>query len=97
MRAAGTGTARVGTATAAAADRSRRTDAEAGTVTGLNEINFDVSAGDEESFFDQKGQVVLVEDFVVGLWLVQSQSQRGTCSATLHQGDANGRVNTILL
>ena len=33
---------------------------------------------------------------IISLWLIQSQSQRGACSATLHQSDAYGGIDIII-
>jgi len=88
--AAGSGTAGAGTASAATTNRVGRGDGETGTVTGLNKIYLDISAGRKKIFFHKKGEAVFCKCFIIFFWLIQSQSQRRAGSAALHECDSNG-------
>jgi hypothetical protein len=57
----------------------------------------DRTAGRHKRFLNKEFQAAILKNFVIAFWLIQSQSQRGTCSATLHQGNTQGRINGILL
>ena len=93
--AAGTGSAGAGTATTTA-DRIGRGDGETRAVTGIDKVNLDVAATVKQIFLDQKSQVIFSKRFVIFFWLIQSQSQRGTSSAALHQRDADSGVDIVL-
>lgn len=86
-----------GAATAAAAQRVGRGDGEPGTITGLDEIHLDRAATAKQFLIHQEFQAAFVKSLVTVFWLIQSQSKGRTASPTLHQGDANGRTDLILL
>lgn len=94
---AGAGSAGAGAATAAGADRFDRGDAEAGTRPGVDVIDGDPAGRGEKALLDQKFEGVVLEDFVAVFWLIQSQSQGGTSSATLHQRHTQGRIDIVRL
>jgi len=73
-----------------------RGDAETGAWASINIFNIDGTTGINETFFNKKCQVVLVVNFVVFFWLIQSQSQWGAWSASLHKGNAQSRFNIVL-
>lgn len=90
-------TAGTGTASAARAYRFNRGDTESGAWSGINIIDGNPATGSEQAFFDQEFQRIVFKNFVAVFWLIQSQSQRGTCSATLHQGHTQSRIDIIRL
>ena len=84
-------------AASASPDGVGRGNAETGTRPGIDEIYLDRTTGTKQAFFDQEFEGVIFVHLVVCLWLIQSQSQGGTGSATLHQGDTKGRIYIVLL
>ncbi len=74
-----------GSAAAARAAGTRRTSAttnrigggntETGARTGINIFYINCTAGIDQTFFDEKRQLILVVYFVVFFWLIQSQTQ----------------------
>jgi hypothetical protein len=75
----------------------RGSNTESGTWAGIDIFHIDGATTIQKAFFYKKLDTVVLENLIVVLWLIQSQSQRGTGSATLHQGNAKGRFNAILL
>ena len=66
---------------------------ETRTWAGVDEIDLDGSAGAEKTFLNQEFQRIILVYVIIFLWLIQSQSQRGPCSATLHKGYTERRIN----
>jgi len=89
--------ARTGTATAAAAKRGGGGDGKTGPVPSLNEIDLHGAASLQQAFFHKKGQAAFLKHFIAIFWLIQSQSKGWATSAALHQSDANGRTDFVLL
>ena len=83
-------------ATTATADGYRRRDGETGPGAGIDEINLDLLALNQKGFVYQELNAFLIKNVVVVFWLIQSQSQRGSGSAALHDGYADRRINTVL-
>ena len=73
------------------------TDWESGTHAGIDKINFYCSTGVQQIVINQEGQTILFVFRIICFWLIQSQSQRGACSATAHESYAQGRINIVLL
>ena len=85
-----TSTRTAGTRTASTATTTNRIaggNAKAGTWAGINVINTNSSTGIQETLFNQELQTAIFKNFVIIFWLIQSQPQRGACSAPLHQGN----------
>jgi hypothetical protein len=90
-------TAGTGAATPAPANGVAGGDAKARTGSGIHKINADGAAGVKQTLFHQKFQAAILKNFISVFWLIQSQAQRGACSAALHKGNAQSRINIILL
>jgi hypothetical protein len=96
--AAGTAASAAAGAAAAspAAQRLGRGDAETGTGPGLDEVYLDDSTLIAEIIVQEELNSAMFKGRIVFFWLIQSQSQRGACSATLHQGNTYGRIDIII-
>ncbi len=94
--AAATGSA-AAAATAATTDRNPGRDGETRTHTAIDEIHLDVTAVFHQIIVYQESQFTFLYLHIVVFWLIQSQAQRGTRSAPLHQGHSQGRTDTVLL
>ena len=92
---AGSGAAGSGAATATSY-RITGGDGETGAIACLEKVDLNGAGGGEQSFFHQKSNPVFFKSFIIFFWLIQSQSQRRACSATLHQSDADCWINIIL-
>jgi hypothetical protein len=92
--AAPAGTAAAPTATAT--EGHGRGDAETGTGSGVDEVYLDDSTLITEAVVQQKFNSTMFIRRIVFLWLIQSQSQRGTGSPTLHQGNAYGGIDIVI-
>ena len=94
-------TARSATGSGAAAAASAKGigggDGESRAVSRVHKINFDAAAFFQEALLHYKLQAAFFEYLIAFFWLIQSQTKRGTASATLHQGDANRRTDLVLL
>jgi len=89
--------ATAGTAAASpAAKRLGRRDPKTGTGSGLDEIHFDDPALIAKIVVQQEFNPAMLKRCIISLWLIQSQSQRGACSATLHQRNTYGRLDIII-
>ena len=86
-----------GTAAAATTEGIGRGDGKTGTVAGLDEINLDGAASTQQFIIHQEFQPVFLKRFVTVFWLIQSQSKGRATSPALHQGDADGRTDLVLL
>ena len=91
------GTAGAGAATAAGADRFYRGNTKTGPWAGINVVHSDPAAGCEKTLFHQKLEGIVLENLVAVFWLIQSQSQGGTSSATLHKCNTQGGIDIIRL
>lgn len=97
--AAGTAaSAAAGTAAAppAAAQGLGRGDTETGTGSGLDEVYLDDSTLIAEIIIQEELNSAMLKGCIIFFWLIQSQSQRGACSATLHQRNTYGRFDIII-
>jgi hypothetical protein len=90
------GTARAAAA-AASAQRIRRCNTETRPWARIDIFYTDGTTRIQQAFFYKKLQAVVLENLIIVLWLIQSQSQRGTGSTTLHQGNTQGRIDIVLL
>lgn len=97
IRSAAAGTAGSARAPTPAANGTRRLNAESGTETVVDKIDLYVSTRIQKVAVHQKRNSPLVKNVIVVLLLIQSQSQRGTSSSSLHQGDTDCRIDFILL
>lgn len=97
LSAATTGTARSTAAATPLAQRVGGGYAESGSWAGINIFYINGTTAIQQSLFYKKLNAVVLENRVVVFWLIQSQSQRGTGSATLHQGDTQSRIDVVLL
>ena len=79
------------------AHRVGRCNAKPGSRAGIDKFHVDGTTRVQQSFFYKELEVVVFKNLIVVLWLIQSQSQRGTGSTTLHQGNTEGRIDIILL
>ncbi len=91
------GTAGAGTATAAGADRFDGGNTKTGPRAGINVVYGDSAAGGEKALLYQKLEGIILENLIAVFWLIQSQSQGGTSSATLHKCHTQGGIDIIRL
>ena len=82
--------ATTGRSAAAAGSRHSGTQFETGAHRGVDEVDVDRLRLCPKGLFDDEGQAVVFENLVVFVWLIQSHTQRGTRSPTLHHRDAHG-------
>jgi len=85
------------TATATSANRIAGGDSKSGTRASINIFNTNSATSIQKTFLNEEFQTTVFKNFIIAFWLIQSQPQRGTSSATLHQGYTQSRINTILL
>ncbi|MDD3813598.1 MAG: hypothetical protein PHZ02_03045 [Desulfocapsaceae bacterium] len=78
-------------------NRVAGSNAKPRTWASIHIIDTNCTTSSQETFLDEELQTTVVKNFIIIFWLIQSQAQRGACSATLHQGDTQGRINIILL
>jgi len=84
------------TSPATATKRLGRGNPEAGTGPGLDEIYLDDPALIAEVIVQQEFNPAMIKRRIIFFWLIQSQSQRGACSATLHQRNTYRRRDIII-
>ena len=72
--AAGAGAAGTGAA-ATTTDRVCRGNGKTGAVASLDKVDFDFATRGEQVFFNEEGEIIFCESFVVFFWLIQSQTQ----------------------
>jgi hypothetical protein len=73
------------------------TDRKTRTHAGIDKINLYITTGSQQAIVNQEFQTVMIRGRIVFLGLIQSQTQCGPGSATLHQGDTQGRIYFVLL
>ncbi|MFA6499914.1 MAG: hypothetical protein WCV64_11360, partial [Desulfurivibrionaceae bacterium] len=64
--------------------------------SGLDEVYLDDSTLIAEVIVQQEFNSAMFKRCIIFLWLIQSQSQRGACSATLHQRNTYGGFDIII-
>jgi len=94
--AAGT-SAGTGTATAAATEGVSGSDGETGAISSFNEIDLNGPASFQQILVHQKFQATFLKYLIAVFWLIQSQAKGGPASPTLHQSDADGGTDLVLL
>jgi hypothetical protein len=73
------------------------TDRKTRTHAGIDKINLYITTGSQQAIVNQEFQTVMIRGRIVFLGLIQSQTQCGPGSATLHQGNTQGRIYFVLL
>ncbi len=82
-RTAGTRT----TSTTATTNRIAGSNAKSGTWASIDIIDINCTTCSQKAFLYEELQTAVFKNFIIIFWLIQSQTQRGACSATLHQGN----------